>query len=292
MGQLVFYQPGRVILPNGITISAPLAALVLVKMDGSGISEITVADPSRKLTDLALEIGGKFEGHGPSWLSYANKTGISNLRILLPAGDQAGKSGTVKNHSLEGKAPNFSDQSKPDKQQDTGGSLSGGRYVGEQYGGGIIVWLDETGHHGLIASKNDQHGNVAWRNGRAISPQLYGDHGDRFINAVGDGLFAGERNTTLSISQQTIDNISGLFAAKVCAACRDGAYGDWYLPAKAELDLLFQNKDSVGGFAGDMYWSSSEYNIGFSWGQNFKGYGGQYPLNKGSAYAIRCVRKF
>ena len=139
---------------------------------------------------------------------------------------------------------------------------------------------------------NDQHENISWRNGRATTPQLYGDHGDRLVNAVGDGLFAGERNTSLIIAQYTSDNILGEFAANACASCREGNYGDWYLPAKAELSILFHQKDQLGGFEGDMYWSSSEYNIGFVWGQNFKGYGGQYPLNKGSAYAIRCVRKF
>jgi hypothetical protein len=100
------------------------------------------------------------------------------------------------------------------------------------------------------------------------------------------------KNTLVNIAQQTADNLSGEFAAKVCAACQEGGYGDWYLPAKAELDILFQSRERLGGFDGDMYWSSSEYNIGFVWGQNFKGYGGQYPLNKGSGYAIRCIRKF
>lgn len=292
MGQFVFYQPGRVTLPNGKTIASSNAAMVMVKMDGSEISEITVADPSRKVSELVLEIGGGFEGHGPTWLASSKGRGISNLRIVLPSGNQAGKSVTVKNHSVTGIAPNFQRESEIEMQQTASNALSEKRYVGEHFGGGIIVWLDETGDHGLIAAKKDENGNVSWRNGRASTPQLYGDHGDRLINAVGEGLFGGERNTDLIIAQYTSDNTLGEFAARACAACQEGNYGDWYLPAKAELDILFQQKDQLDGFAGDMYWSSSEYNIGFVWGQNFKGYGGQYPLNKGSGYAIRCIRRF
>jgi len=293
LGQLVFYQAGRVVLPNGKAIVSSTAALVMVKMNGLEINEITVADPSRKLKELDLEIEGNFDGYGPFWLASSNKTGTSKIRILLPEWDQAGKSVCLKNHSSTGIAGEFPRESdEEEKMQVAGNALSGRRYLGEHFGGGVIIWLDETGDHGLIASKNDQHGNVSWRNGRALIPQLYGDHGDRFINAVSDGIYAGKRNTLINIAQQTADNISGEFAAQVCAVCKDGNYGDWYLPAKAELDILFLQKDQLGGFGGDMYWSSSEYNIGFVWGQNFKGYGGQYPLNKGSEYAIRCVREF
>jgi len=291
-GQLVFYQPGRLVLPDGKSITLRNSGLVMVKMDGESISEITVADPSRKLKEITLEIGGSFVGHGSTWLASSESANSSFLRIKLPMGDQAGKSVTIKNNSFTGKAPKFSDESTVEKGGDTTQVTAGKRQLGEKFGGGIIVWLDDTGNHGLIASENDQHSNVSWRNGRASTPQLYGDHGDRLINAVGDGIYAGEKNTLVNIAQQTADNLSGEFAAKVCAACQEGGYGDWYLPAKAELDILFQSRERLGGFDGDMYWSSSEYNIGFVWGQNFKGYGGQYPLNKGSGYAIRCIRKF
>lgn len=292
MGQIVFYEKGKITLPNGKIIASTAEALVMVKMNGSEISEITVADPSRKLMEVELDLGAAFHGHGPIWLASSKGQGTSNLRIVLPSGDQAGKSVTVKNHSVTGIAPKFQRGSEIEMQQTASDALSGKRYIGEHFGGGIIVWLDETGNHGLIAAKRDENGNVSWRNGRASTPQLYGDHGDRLINAVGEGVFGGERNTSLIIAQYTSDETMGEFAAKACAACREGNYGDWYLPAKAELNMLFQLKDELGGFTGDMYWSSSEYNIGFVWGQNFRGYGGQYPLNKGSGYAIRCVRKF
>ncbi|MCC5935872.1 MAG: chondroitin lyase [Lunatimonas sp.] len=290
MAQVVFYEPGRIELPSGVWISLSMPGVVLTKMDGKVISEVSVADPSRSEKACTLEFGGSFVGYGPFWKASAAGTS-STLQVLLPAGDQAGKSVTVKNHTASGTVPSF-DEVMVSGSEKQPVQVRGERYIGEHFGGGVVVWLDETGSHGLVAPLKDQKIYSPWRNGRALQPQLYGDHGDRLVNAVGDGIYAGRDNSLLIIAQQTADNLSGDFAAKVCAACQEGGYGDWYLPSKAELDILFRSMDFLDGFEGEIYWSSSEYNIGFVWGQNFRGYGGSYPLNKGSNYAVRCIRKF
>ena len=111
-------------------------------------------------------------------------------------------------------------------------------------------------------------------------------------NARADGIFAGQMNTAVIISQLTEDNVTGNFAARVCAECGSAGYGDWYLPSKTELQQIYELRKEIGGFNNDMYWSSTEFNVGFVWGQNFQGYGGQFTQNKSSQYAIRCVRKF
>jgi chondroitin AC lyase len=291
IAQLVFYKPGRANLPNGSWVSISTPGMVLVRLEGGEFSEITLSDPSREEKVVTLELGGRFVGNGPYWTASATNARTSVLQIKLPEGDQAGKSALVKNDGWEGQAIDFADLLKESKQR-LPVATEGRRYIGEKFGGGVVVWLDETGTHGLIAADADQHMAISWRNGQVSVPQLYGDHGDRYVNAVGDGMYAGADNTLLIIAQQTSDNLSGNFAAKVCAACTDSGYGDWYLPSKEELSILFQSKGLLEGIEGDMYWSSSEYNIGFVWGQNFKGYGGWYPLTKGSRYAVRCVRRF
>jgi hypothetical protein len=168
----------------------------------------------------------------------------------------------------------------------------GEHYVGENYGGGIVIWTDETGQHGLIAAKNDVSAPIQWRNGPSKLSIHFGDHRDRVVNARGDGIGAGALNTAIIISQLTDDDIAGNFAAKLAAMYRADGYGDWYLPSKAELNFMYQMKDEIGGFGYDMYWSSTELNVGFAWCQNFSGYGGQYNHNKSSSAAVRCVRKF
>ena len=41
---------------------------------------------------------------------------------------------------------------------------------------------------------------------------------------------------------------------KACAALGGG----WRLPTKDELNILYENKDKIGGFASNNYWSSTE----------------------------------
>ena len=152
-------------------------------------------------------------------------------------------------------------------------------HIGEMYRGGIVFYVDETGHHGLISSKIDVGSQgVQWRNGVG---------GNKVTNARGDGIGSGETNTRLIIAQQTIDNQNGLFAALLAAnfqVLEDGVtpcqtpitseslcYGGWYLPSAFELQLLHNNlhQANLSSFAPEFYWSSTEANVANAWLQNF-----------------------
>ena len=156
--------------------------------------------------------------------------------------------------------------------------------IGDSYQGGIIFWLDATGQHGLIAATADQSTGIQWYNGTY-----------RYTGTTGDGLYAGSMNTAMIVATQMSDNQTGNFAAKVCAdysvTVGGVIYGDWYLPSKYELNLLYLQKAVVGGFASAYYWSSSEYSNNFAWYQNFdsgfQGYG-----NKVNSTSVRAVRAF
>jgi hypothetical protein len=152
--------------------------------------------------------------------------------------------------------------------------------------------VDESGDHGLIAAEQDQSESIAWRNGKASVVHAQGDHGDRVTNARANGIGAGYNNTSIIISQLTPDNPFTSFAARVCSEYQGGGYGDWYLPSKYELELLYDQRDVVGNFNGFLYWSSTEYNVGFAWGINFHSYGGRYAFNKSTESNVRCIRRF
>ena len=113
--------------------------------------------------------------------------------------------------------------------------------IGLVYQGGIIFWLDATGQHGLIAAPDDQSTGITWYN------ETY-----KYTGSTGDGLYAGAMNTAMIVSAQLPDYQGGNFAAKVCAdysyTYGGVTYGDWYLPSKYELNLLYLQKDLVGGF--------------------------------------------
>lgn len=151
--------------------------------------------------------------------------------------------------------------------------------IGEEYRGGLVFFVDETGQHGLIASKADVNGaGVQWRNGAS---------GNKVTNAQGDGIGAGETNTRLIIAEQTIDNQKGEFAALQAAnfqvladgytACKTPiatdliCYGGWYLPSAFELQLMHRNlqESNLSSFAPEYYWSSTESSATSAWLINF-----------------------
>ena len=70
-------------------------------------------------------------------------------------------------------------------------------------------------------------------------------------------------------------------------------YDDWFLPSKDELNQMYLNLkvEGVGGFAGDNYWSSSEYNASGAWGQYFT-IGFLYKYYKYDGNRVRAVRAF
>ena len=82
-------------------------------------------------------------------------------------------------------------------------------YVGQRYGGGIIFWIDDTGQHGLIAAAGDQ-GYIRWGSAAYVP-------------------------TGASIHLRSTS----------CANYRGGDYADWFLPAKDEIFLLYQQKNGV-----------------------------------------------
>jgi len=163
-------------------------------------------------------------------------------------------------------------------------SKTGIHYVGESYGGGIVFYVYDNGQHGLIAATADQSTGMQWYNGTF-----------RFTGAAGDGLYAGEMNTAMIVATQMADNQTGNFAAKVCAdysvTVGGVTYGDWYLPSKYELNLLYAQKAVVGGIAYAAYWSSTEYSSSGAFNLSF-GDGRAYTPNKMTTYPVRAVRAF
>lgn len=168
----------------------------------------------------------------------------------------------------------------------TAESITGSaHYIGESYGGGIVFYVYDGGAHGLIAATTDQSTAISWYNGI-----------NKVTGATGDGIGAGEMNTTIIVATQISDNQAGNFAAKVCADYTltvDGVnYGDWYLPSKLELYLLYQQKAVVGGFPESMhYWSSTEGGNASAWGMYFY-FGSQENNDKFNGNAVRAIRAF
>jgi len=147
--------------------------------------------------------------------------------------------------------------------------------IGQEYGGGVIIFIDTSGQHGIIAAKTDQSLGATWYNG---VPGITG--------ATGKIIGAGPSNTRKIVQVQG----DGIYAAKVCAEYKADTYNDWYLPSKNELTEVYKQKAIIG--AGNfVYWSSSEEDANAAWAQNFTT-GGRKQSRKDKIYHVRAVRTF
>ena len=94
--------------------------------------------------------------------------------------------------------------------------------------------------------------------------------------------------SNLEVVQKDFPNVMNWNDAKeACAELGDG----WRLPTKDELNILYNNKDKIGGFASVAYWSSSEREDTSAWLQYF-GNGVQNYTNKTVTFYVRAVRAF
>jgi len=166
-------------------------------------------------------------------------------------------------------------------------SDSGKHRLGENYGGGIIFWIDDTGQHGLISSLSDQSTKgIGWNPGKAVA-----------TGASRDELYSGQTNSEKIVSVLG-NNLQ--YAARICLdftiTSNKTVYNDWYLPSKYELNLLYRQKMVVGGFniTSGIYWSSTESTTTpetSAWEQEFR-FGSQHEDDKDLPDQVRCIRRF
>jgi hypothetical protein len=152
--------------------------------------------------------------------------------------------------------------------------------IGDTHQGGIIFYLDGNGG-GLIAAPTDQSAGAA----------EWGCVGTVISGADGTGIGTGAQNT--------IDIEAGCptagTAADLCANLTLGGYSDWFLPSKDELNMMYTNlhsaSPSLGGFASNVYWSSTEIDNGYAWFQLFVN-GSQNGNYKDFTFYVRAIRAF
>lgn len=170
-------------------------------------------------------------------------------------------------------------------------AATGGHYVGEIFGGGIVFYVSEDGNHGLIASLDD------------LSPSTWGP----LATAVTSfDMTDGVANTALILTTTPGPGT----AAYVCDTYAGGGFTDWYLPSIRELFLLCSqdvmiddildndgngstngfNQEFAGGVFG-FYWSSTAYGpdtaLAFGFIQ------GRSDTNvKNNTRGVRAVRAF
>ncbi len=148
-------------------------------------------------------------------------------------------------------------------------------YIGQSYGGGIIFYIDVSNQHGLIAASSDQSTGAQW--GCWMT----------FIGGTSIAVGTGQANTTIIVNGC---NQAGI-AARICDQIVLNGYSDWYLPSLGELNLMYQQKNVIGGNPYNTYWSSSEYSAFNAYVQDFSN-GVQGNSAKNNTLYVRAIRSF
>jgi hypothetical protein len=107
----------------------------------------------------------------------------------------------------------------------------------------------------------------------------------------------GLTNATVGQSQSaTLAGYATALAAQFCENMTYAGYTDWYLPARQELNLLYQNSADIGGFvfsSSSTYWSSTEsYSHATVAWTFYLPNGFTSTSTRTLAYYVRCVRRF
>jgi chondroitin AC lyase len=95
--QIAFYRAGEVKISDGLKIRIDSQGMAMLKMKGDKVEELTVSDPSRKLSRVMVTLSGSYDAKGNHFITLSNSDQDSTLIIVdLPQGVYAGMSVTAR----------------------------------------------------------------------------------------------------------------------------------------------------------------------------------------------------
>ena len=192
--------------------------------------------------------------------------------------------------------------------------------IGDAYGGGFFAGLISHTDNGVAT-----HGLI-------VAPSASGYNGQATIHWKTSNTSTAGTSSDFNCSVNSANmNDASHPAAQYCEGLTIGGYSDWYLPARYELDIAYENLKpdttsnstswginpysvpertvnrtagapaqtsiaafQAGGaeaFVADLHWSSTEYSATDAWGLYFSS-GGQTNPNKGTPGYTFYVRAF
>jgi hypothetical protein len=168
-------------------------------------------------------------------------------------------------------------------------------HIGEMFGGGVIFFVDNTGHHGLICSISDINDPNSSSPNRRQYPQ------------ESQGSSKSEGHVYHDFAIDNPDRAEELCDNYTNSNYGTGVFSDWHLPTRDQLETMYKVKDEVNlslekynkTFTDPLvkiYWSSSKTQndiIGSKWLVDFDG-GSLMTTSKprpGSTFT-RAIRAF
>lgn len=155
-------------------------------------------------------------------------------------------------------------------------TMVGKLFIGMQYKGGIIFYIEPMKGGGLLVSNDDVSYSSSW--GCASNVSL----------ASNKGVGSGQVNSEAILAQ-----CGAVGAVGICANYKNGKYDDWFLPSQGELELIYKNLKETDKekFSIGYYWSSTQKDASIAFRYGFLG-GNSGEADKSTSQFVRAVRKF
>jgi hypothetical protein len=179
--------------------------------------------------------------------------------------------------------------------------------IGDDFQGGILFYIDETGKHGMVSAKKNYHFSFSNSYFYSWGCYLYVDEASDISIGSGYSNTLAIVNGASEINCSTDDaSISG---AEFCLEFENDGYDDWHLPSINELLSLYESlpfsEFDVANEGYNPFFTSSNQHTGIEYWQGFAptsraGYfwainmsdGNVDILSKSSLHIVRPVRYF
>ena len=169
----------------------------------------------------------------------------------------------------------------------------GGPAIGSKMGGGVVAYVYKPHEKGYVAG--EFHGIIAAE--QDTGKARFGCSGIQIITSkeIGAGITNMEVLTSSCNQDGTIGSLFLNFSLK--------GFSDWHIPSVDELEILYENKELIGGFKEEHYWSSSSsdlesgkpsrpYYNKLAHSRNFRNTYRSAPILRNNQANIRPVRYF
>lgn len=164
--------------------------------------------------------------------------------------------------------------------------------VGQSAYGGKIACLNGSLNN-LIAATADNSTGIQWGGLGTTTNATSTTDGATNTATIVAALGAGSTYAAGLCSNYEIDS-QGNTPCESGNAC----YNDWFLPAgnntgaSGQLNCLYTNQATIGGFASGFYWSSTEISATYAWVQYFINGSQGNGYKSFTTIHVRCVRAF
>jgi hypothetical protein len=146
---------------------------------------------------------------------------------------------------------------------DCEGNLSA--QIGDEFQGGILIYIDGTGEHGLVAATEDLTEGSTFSNELGYNGYEWGCIG---VSVEGADSYYGYQNTMDIVNQGCSTENGGITASQAALDYVSEGYSDWFLPSFNDvmyLHTFFLNTLESGGDLGNFtmapYWTSNDGKI-------------------------------